>query len=304
MKKQIILMILIVFALTVFTVGYSIGQTAGSAYDEAELRQTFSDWVLGTDYGIEAVVLDGASGSITITIPQVRYELLEDYQLADIQTGICDILAYFGISGGFVVSYATDDSQELETAAVSDIQDAGEQPQTEAAQAAGNGETINLIFIHHSVGGNWLIAGLNELLNANHYHVADISYGWRTMGDRTDTADWPDWFNDTVMPKVYTDFSNSEGYNTIAAAAGENTIIMFKSCYPNSDVGDSIDDEKTIYKSLLGYFTEHPDKMFILITPPPMQQIPYAEKTRELTNWLVSPDGWREGYLGNNLYVF
>ena len=37
-------------------------------------------------------------------------------------------------------------------------------------------------------------------------------------------------------------------------APGENTIVMFKSCFPNSDVGSDISDELAVYKSLLPYF--------------------------------------------------
>jgi hypothetical protein len=93
-------------------------------------------------------------------------------------------------------------------------------------------------------------------------------------------------------------------YNSNKAAPGENTIIMFKSCYPNSDVGNSIEDEKQIYMSLLDYFSKHSDKMFVLITPPPMQRISNPQKTRELANWLVADDGWRKEYNGGNLFVF
>ena len=44
--------------------------------------------------------------------------------------------------------------------------------------------------------------------------------------------------------------------------------------------------------------------MFILVTPPPMQSISHPDKTRELANWLVAEDGWRNGYDTGNLFVF
>ena len=183
--------------------------------------------------------------------------------------------------------------------------DADESPEPEEMADSGTAaDTVNLIFIHHSVGENWLSAGLNQMLNDSGFHVADTYYGWREMGDRTDTSDWPDWFNDRVMPTVYNELGNMTGYNDIEPADGENTIIMFKSCFPNSDVGSSIEDEKEIYLSLLSYFAAHTDKMFVLVTPPPMQRIPHADKTRELANWLVADDGWRGDYAGGNLFVF
>ncbi len=79
---------------------------------------------------------------------------------------------------------------------------------------------------------------------------------------------------------------------------------MFKSCFPNSDVGNSIDDEIAIYDSLLSYFTQHPDKMFVLVTPPPMQHISHPDKTRELTNYLVNDNGWLRDYSGQNVFVY
>ena len=38
--------------------------------------------------------------------------------------------------------------------------------------------TVRLVFIHHSVGENWLNAGLFAQLNANNYYVTDTYYGW------------------------------------------------------------------------------------------------------------------------------
>jgi hypothetical protein len=107
------------------------------------------------------------------------------------------------------------------------------------------------------------------------------------------------------MDALYSEMDTMSATNTLVQAAGENTIIMFKSCYPCSEVGISIDDEKAIYNSLLSYFAAHPDKMFILVTPPPEINISYPENTRELCNWLV--DEWSVNYrntYGDNLYVF
>ena len=163
----------------------------------------------------------------------------------------------------------------------------------------------NLLFIHHSCGANWLSDGLNQALNDHGFHVADISYGWREYGDMTDTADWPMWFTDAVMPLVYRELDAISAYNTIPSADTENTIILFKSCYPCSDVGDSITDEQAIYNSLLPYFAAHPDKLFILVTPPPMIYISNPAATRTLCNWLCDRDGgWLSEYTQANVYAF
>ena len=60
-------------------------------------------------------------------------------------------------------------------------------------------EPVKLIFIHHSVGENWLTDGngnLGQTLNANNYFVSDTNYGWGpdSIGDATDYPNWLDWF--------------------------------------------------------------------------------------------------------------
>ena len=179
------------------------------------------------------------------------------------------------------------------------------------------GAVVKLIFIHHSCGANWLADGngnLGKTLNENNFYVTECYYGWddhpdsaqyETMGDHTDTEDWQYWFNDIVMPSVYKTTGNNTYTNKIDDPGGENEIIMFKSCFPNSDVGGSIEDEKSLYKALLSYFEKHTDKLFILITPPPMIDISNNDKTRELTNWLINYDtGWLSTYTKGNVWVF
>jgi hypothetical protein len=176
-----------------------------------------------------------------------------------------------------------------------------------AAQAENTEETttINLVFIHHSCGANWLNDGLCQALNENGYHVADIYYGWREYGDRTDTADWLMWFTDTVMPLVYAEKNAMTAPNAVAPSAGENTVVMFKSCYPCSDVGDGMGDEMEIYNSLLPYFKQHPDKLFILVTPPPMISLSHPDVTRRLCDWLCNREnGWLKDLTTGNVYAF
>jgi hypothetical protein len=173
--------------------------------------------------------------------------------------------------------------------------------------------TVKLTFIHHSCGSNWLADGngnLGAVLNANNYYVTDTNYGWDAepddnLGDNTNTEDWYLWFNDVKMPYVYSNNAETVYTNTITNPGGENEIIMFKSCYPLSEVGSSIDDEKAIYNNLKTYFAAHPDKMFILITPPGEETVSSYQLTSELCNWLVDAEnGWLSDYTGKNVYVF
>jgi hypothetical protein len=179
--------------------------------------------------------------------------------------------------------------------------------------------TVKLTFIHHSTGSLWVQAGYGDLgagLNAANFFVTETDYGWAStalpagcaspIGDHTDTVDWPCWFNDTTMPSVYSN-AHHEDYpvNTMSDPGGENEIIMFKSCFPNSDVGSDITDEQALYNNLLTYFAAHADKMFVLVIPPPMQSISDPARTRELANWLADRrNGWLKGYSSNNVFAF
>ncbi len=180
--------------------------------------------------------------------------------------------------------------------------------------------TVKLMFIHHSTGGAWLqtgYGGLGAALNSSNFYVNESDYGWDSgnldsaclgldpIGDHTDTSNWPCWFNPTTMSGVFQNNFHSAYDNAINNPGGENTVIMFKSCFPNSEVGDDISDEKAVYNSLLPYFASRPDKMFVLVIPPPMIEISNPARTRELANWLSDrTNGWLKGYTLKNVYAF
>jgi hypothetical protein len=179
--------------------------------------------------------------------------------------------------------------------------------------ASAPADTVKICFIHHSTGSAWIQDGngnLGAALNADNYYVTETDYGWdaaaaTNIGDRTDTTDWPDWFNDDIMPDVYANGAHYDYTNDIVDPGGENQIILFKSCYPNSEVGSSIEDEKAIYLGLLDYFAAHQDKLFILVVPPPEIVINSASLTRELAGWLVDmEDGWLAQYPHDNVFPF
>ena len=106
---------------------------------------------------------------------------------------------------------------------------------------------VKLVFIHHSCGENWLAdddGGLGIALRDNNYFVSDVDYGWGPDGmrDRTDIGHWWEWFPGpesatyTYMEALYNESERSWGFYPRLAAdpGGENEIIMFKSCFPNS----------------------------------------------------------------------
>jgi len=186
--------------------------------------------------------------------------------------------------------------------------------------------SVKLIFIHHSCGENWLAdenGGLAHELEKNHYFVSDSNYGWGmdSIGDRTDIINWPEWFVEEGSPKILNALYRETGVHSpyrrkIGDPGGENEIIMFKSCFPNSNLeGDpkdlpssGMDGEQTIanskgvYNRLLKYFAVRPDKLFIAVTAPPVTDSRCAKNARAFNLWLVHD--WLRNYPPKNVAVF
>jgi hypothetical protein len=187
-------------------------------------------------------------------------------------------------------------------------------------------KTVKLVFIHHSTGENWLnddYGNLGKTLDANNYFVSDTNYGWGpdAIGDRTDIPNWLEWFSSSETPR-YMDalFNETEQHSSYTRntpdPGGENEIILFKSCFPNSALAGNPDDpamEGTdltvgnamyVYNQILKYFATRPDKLFIVITQPPLSDPEYAANARAFTNWLASDWLDENNYTLPNVAVF
>lgn len=184
--------------------------------------------------------------------------------------------------------------------------------------------TLKLVFVHHSCGQNWLAddhGGLGKALAADNYFVSDTNYGWGpdSIGDRTDITDWPEWFTGPRSPRYLKALFRESGRHSPYSRpgsdpGGENRVVMFKSCFPNSDLtgrptdppgrgkGLSVGNAKAVYNELLRFFASRPDKLFIVVTAPPLQDPSNAANARAFNAWLVQE--WLEGYRGRNVGVF
>lgn len=197
---------------------------------------------------------------------------------------------------------------------------------------AQNGDTappdlpVKLIFIHHSTGENWLTDDYGNLgrdLGANNYFVSDTNYGWgpNHIGDRTDIVNWPEWFRSSETPRYMEALYAESGKNSYYTRSfldpgGENQIVMFKSCFPNSALAGSPNDPpdpnegytvgyaKHVYNDLLNYFSTRTDKLFVVITAPPLQDFTYSENARAFNDWLVYDWLVENNYALNNVAVF
>jgi hypothetical protein len=185
-------------------------------------------------------------------------------------------------------------------------------------------QVVKLVFIHHSTGENWLADGYGDLgraLDQNNYFVSDTNYGWGpdSIGDRTDIPDWIEWFSNenTYTQALYQESEQHADYTrTLADPGGENQVILFKSCFPNSELEGSPDDPpgtyeelsvagaKYVYNQILGYFATRPDKLFIVITAPPLSDDTYAANARAFDQWLVEDWLTENQYTLNNVAVF
>jgi hypothetical protein len=198
---------------------------------------------------------------------------------------------------------------------------------------------VKLVFIHHSCGDDWLgtdSGDLGDQLGANKYYVSDTYYDWGPddIGSDTDIGNWWDWFRGThsatYTQAVYDTTNRHADYTRpMADPGGENRIIMFKSCYFNSHLGGSpadppttgdnplrgedyssdhhtVGNAKGIYNDILEYFRTRQDKLFVVITAPPLvagdTDATEAANARALNTWLV--EDWLDGYPYDNVAVF
>ena len=163
------------------------------------------------------------------------------------------------------------------------------------------GAKCRLIFIHHSVGQGILDEGhLRDSLNQLGIAVKGMTYG-DTVGQFTDMCNWLPKFNDN-MNSIFK-FKNHP--NVYYADDRENDIIMFKSCFPNSDIdadgsgqGDPLSTNKTlvnykdVFEGIGREMRKYPDKLFIYWTFPPLVPAETsnenAKRVRRFNDWLIN----------------
>ena len=212
-------------------------------------------------------------------------------------------------------------------------------PGAQALDASPPAQPVRLIFIHHSTGEAWLADDHGQFglqLQNNNYFVSDTNYAWgpSNIGDTTDIGHWYNWFagpdRTTYLNALYDEAEQHSSYSRLETnPGGQNTIIMFKSCFPNSSLGGSPGDPPTtsnnplrgqgadsefhtvgnakgIYNDILAYFATRQDKLFIVIAAPPLTQTDTdstaAANARAFNTWLVND--WLRNYPYKNVAVF
>lgn len=137
---------------------------------------------------------------------------------------------------------------------------------------------LQMVFLHHSVGNGFMYkGGLRDSLLDLGVVIRSCTYG-DDIGEQTDMNHW--------LPKFQNDMSHIFKFkahpNKYYTDDRSNEIIMFKSCYPNSNLTSdgsesgsatssdkSIANYKAVFEGLKKEFAKYPDKLFIYVTAPP-----------------------------------
>ncbi|MBD3401565.1 hypothetical protein GF420_01615 [candidate division GN15 bacterium] len=176
-----------------------------------------------------------------------------------------------------------------------------------------------MVYLHHSVGRRILSQGglRNDLLDMG-ILVKSATYG-DEIGEDTDICHWAGKF-DSSMSDILEFRSHGNLYHSDGTT---NDIVVFKPCYPNSDIvgegtmpGDPYGEERTManYKATFEHIkplmAEHPNKLFIYMTAPPRvpeaTTVEMAARAKEFNDWLINE--FQPNYATetgqNNFYVF
>jgi len=83
----------------------------------------------------------------------------------------------------------------------------------------------------------------------------------------------PWWDGNTEPQDFYSEFTNDTTWEVI----GDKKIIIFKSCYPSSDITSDImlEDYKKWYKQLYTIYEKYPDRLFVPLSTPSFIASPY-----------------------------
>ncbi|PID38977.1 MAG: hypothetical protein CSB49_02815 [Proteobacteria bacterium] len=151
---------------------------------------------------------------------------------------------------------------------------------------------LSMVWHHHSTGDNLLKGGLRAALEKNNIDFYDINYkeakvdGY-VIGDKTDPPDFPKNFN---TPKYFDVIKSWE----LKGDKKKHDIVMFKSCYPASQIDSEakLEQYKTWYSSLLPTFKKHSDILFIAMSTPPLvrrnTKPEDAARARKWAKWITT----------------
>ncbi len=171
-----------------------------------------------------------------------------------------------------------------------------------SAVVATSGDYRNVVFLHHSVGRGLIEQGsMRELFTQAGYQFWDHDYNYPGLTDPTgqvlgynynvpaDNTD-PDGLLNIFTQPVY-----GLPINTLSGLM-QHDVIMFKSCYPASNIStdEELEQRKSWYLKMRDFMDQHRDKIFVLVTPPPLNpaetSAAAAQRARAIATWLTSAE--------------
>jgi hypothetical protein len=176
------------------------------------------------------------------------------------------------------------------------------------------GNYTNLVFLHQSTGANLIREGhLREQLVGSGLQLWDQGYNYLGI---TDPHGNPAGYsysvpNDLTDPTGFAQVFRQREYNwPLNTLSGllQHEVIILKSCFdPTSRIesDEQLEEYKAAYLEIRQRIGQHPEKLFILLTQPPLNPAEtdagQAARARMLADWLMS-DEFKGGLA--NLYVF
>lgn len=182
-----------------------------------------------------------------------------------------------------------------------------------AAPTATPANPLQIIFMHHSTGQGLIDqGGVREAFTKLGYQFWDHGYNedgltnasgekpgvnWAVPDDNTDPDGWQTIFAQRVTKPASNTLSHMLEYD----------VIIFKSCFPTSDIqdDDQLENYRTYFLSIRDVIDKYPDKLFIAFTTPPL--VPgstspeAAARARRWAEYLTSPE-YLDGH--PNIFVF
>ncbi len=145
----------------------------------------------------------------------------------------------------------------------------------------------SVFFIHHSTGEIYWEGGMQAALENAGYNAS---------------APW--WDGDTDPQNFYSEFTNAATWKLLDSY----DIIIFKSCFPASDIDSDaeLEDYREWYNQLYSVYENHQDKLFVPMSTPPLLQenttAAAALRSLDFENWLLTD--YKNDYSGSNLAPF
>jgi hypothetical protein len=180
-----------------------------------------------------------------------------------------------------------------------------------------DGSYTNVIFLHHSTGQALITEGnVRPLLTELGYQFWDHGFNHTGLVRPDGTLAHATYRIPGALGRGNTDvdglaklFSQSvtDPPSNAFSRLLQHEVIAVKSCFPNSAIkSDEMEKQfQTWYLQMRDVMDEHPDRIFIIVTSPPlhpqMTNADEARRARAVANWLKS----REYLAGHpNVFVF